>query len=82
MKEISEKKFHISDIARNFARNNKIFGCALALPLVDGVDYSKPFNIDGVKRNSYKGISIIEPYWITPELDAEATSNPGILHFY
>lgn len=82
IKQISEQKFRISDIARNFARNNKIFGCALALPVVDGIDYSKPFNIDGVRRGAYKGISLIEPYWITPELDAEATSAPESLHFY
>lgn len=82
IKQISEQKFRISDIARNFARNNKIFGCALALPVVDGIDYAKPFNIDGVRRGSYKGISLIEPYWITPELDVEATSAPESLHFY
>nr|DAL93360.1 MAG TPA: portal [Caudoviricetes sp.] len=82
IKQISEQKFRISDIARNFARNNKIFGCALALPVVDDIDYAKPFNIDGVRRGSYKGISLIEPYWITPELDVEATSAPESLHFY
>lgn len=82
IKQVSERKYNISNIARNFARNNKIFGCALALPVVDGIDYVKPFNIDGVRRGSYKGISLIEPYWVMPELDMEATSAPESLHFY
>lgn len=82
IKQVSERKYNISNIARNFARNNKIFGCALALPVVDGIDYAKPFNIDGVRPGSYKGISLIEPYWIMPELDMEATSAPESLHFY
>ena len=82
IKQVSERKYNISNIARNFARNNKIFGCALALPVVDGIDYAKPFNIDGVRRGSYKGISLIEPYWVMPELDMEATSAPESLHFY
>lgn len=82
IKQVSERKYNISNVARNFARNNKIFGCALALPVVDGIDYAKPFNIDGVRPGSYKGISLIEPYWIMPELDMEATSAPESLHFY
>lgn len=82
IKQISEQKFNISTIARNFARNNKIFGCALALPIIEGIDYSKPFNIDGVRRGSYKGMSLIEPYWIIPELDVEASSSPESRHFY
>lgn len=82
IKQVSERKYNISNIARNFARNNKIFGCALALPVVDGIDYAKPFNIDGVRWGSYKGISLIEPYWVMPELDMEATSAPESLHFY
>lgn len=82
IKQVSERKYNISNIVRNFARNNKIFGCALALPVVDGIDYAKPFNIDGVRPGSYRGISLIEPYWIMPELDMEATSAPESLHFY
>ena len=50
--------------------------------MVDGIDYAKPFNIDGVRPGSYRGISLIEPYWIMPELDMEATSAPESLHFY
>lgn len=33
-------------------------------------------------RQFQRVLSLIEPYWITPELDAEATSAPESLHFY
>lgn len=82
IKQVSEHKFNISDVACKFARNNKIFGCALALPIIDGIDYAKPFNIDGVRPHSYHGIALIEPYWITPELDVEAISKPQSRHFF
>lgn len=76
------------EIAKNlveFIRMGRIFGIRVALYIVDSPDkdyYTKPFNIDGVRPGSYKGISQIDPYWITPELDAESAANPASKHFY
>lgn len=44
--------------------------------------YANPFNIDAVKPNSYRGMVQIDPYWMIPELDAEAAANPESKHFY
>ena len=44
--------------------------------------YRNPFNPDGVMPGSYKGISQIDPYWITPQLSAEASGNPAAIDFY
>lgn len=44
--------------------------------------YENPFNIDGVKKGSYKGMSQVDPYWITPELDQDAAANPMSPDFY
>jgi len=65
-----------------FVRFGRIYGIRIALFVVDGIDYEKPFNIDGVRSGSYKGISQIDPYWITPELDADAAANPASMYFY
>lgn len=68
-----------------FARFNRIFGIRIALFQVESDDpdyYTNPFNPDGIKPGSYKGISQVDPYWITPELDADAVSNPASRHFY
>jgi phage-related protein (TIGR01555 family) len=64
----------------------RVFGIRLALFLVDAKDkveyYKNPFNIDAVKEGSYLGISQIDPYWITPELDIKSASDPASMSFY
>jgi len=80
-----DKKYKLHKNLVGFARFNRVFGIRIALFNVDSDDpnyYSKPFNIDGVKIGSYKGITQIDPYWITPELDQEATANPASPDFY
>lgn len=67
---------------REFARNARIFGIRHALFIVDGIDYELPFNLDGVKPGSYKGISQIDPYWMVPEFASSSISDPGAMHFY
>lgn len=68
-----------------FVQMGRIFGIRIAMFRVESSDpdyYLKPFNPDGVTPGSYKGISQIDPYWITPQLDAEAAGNPASIHFY
>lgn len=63
----------------------RIFGIRIAMFIVDSDDpefYKKPFNIDGVKEGSYRGISQIDPYWMTPQLDTEAAGVPMAIDFY
>lgn len=59
-----------------------VFGVGLAVPRVDGADYEKPFNIDGIKKGSYHGFAVIDPYWLTPELDEDGQTNPTSPSFY
>ena len=66
-------------------RFKNIFGIRVAIFVVDSPDdkyYEKPFNIDGVTKGSYKGISQIDPYWMMPMMTAESTSDPSNIHFY
>jgi len=68
-----------------FEQFKRIFGIRIALFIVESDDpdyYLKPFNPDGVKKGSYKGISQIDPYWITPLLDREGSTNPASQNFY
>ncbi len=81
-----------SDITYNINHNlveliqmGRVFGIRIAMFVVDSTDkdyYAKPFNLDGITPRSYKGISQIDPYWITPQLDDEAAGDPGSIHFY
>ena len=82
IKDASYRDFHINELCVEHTINKKTYGYSLVVPIVDGVDMSKPYNIDGVKKGSYKGMTVVEPYWVTTELDADAASNPASLHFY
>lgn len=67
-------------------RMGRIFGVRIAMFVVETPDpiayYQNPFNIDAVTPGSYRGISQIDPYWIMPELDEEATADPSSMNFY
>lgn len=80
-----DKSMKVSKHLVEFARFNRVFGIRIAIFDVrsdDPLYYEKPFNIDGVTRGSYRGVSQVDPYWITPELDADAAANPGSRFFY
>lgn len=68
-----------------FVQMGRVFGIRVAMFVVESDDpeyYSNPFNPDGVTEGSYRGISQIDPYWITPQLDTEASANPAAIGFY
>lgn len=80
-----EKKFDVQKHCIEYIRNARIFGIRHALFLVTSDDpdyYEKPFNPDGVKPGSYRGISQIDPYWMTPVLNLQAAADPADPHFY
>lgn len=68
-----------------FIKFGRVFGIRIAMFKIDSTDpeyYFKPFNIDGVLPGSYKGISQIDPYWVTPQLDPASAGDPSSIHFY
>jgi uncharacterized protein len=80
-----DKKFEILRNCVEFIRLGRVFGIRVAMFNVESPDpdyYTKPFNPDGVRPGSYKGISQIDPYWITPELGGDAAANPASPDFY
>lgn len=80
-----DKIFKIKQNCIEFVHQGRVFGIRIAMFIVESKDkdyYSKPFNIDGVKPDSYKGISQIDPYWVTPLLDNSAAANPAAIDFY
>lgn len=82
LRYLADKKYNIIPQTLKYLVNNRTFGVAYALPIVDGIDYSAPFNIDGVKSGSYKGMRIIDPIWLIPEFNLSAVSKPDDKGFY
>jgi hypothetical protein len=80
-----DKHYGIKKHCVDFVAKGRVFGIRIALFHVDSTDpdyYVKPFNPDGIRPGSYRGISLIDPTWVTPELDFYATANPASQHFY
>lgn len=80
-----DKKVKVKENLSELARFKNIFGIRIAIFDIDSDDpdyYEKPFNIDGVAEGSYKGISQVDPYWMTPLMTSESTSNPAAIDFY
>lgn len=75
------KGFNIKSVCSIFGQKKRQFGQVLAFPIVDGADYSNPFNIDGIKPNSYKGMTVVDPVWYVPILDEEAVGDPSSLRY-
>jgi uncharacterized protein len=69
----------------DFIYYGRVFGIRIAMFKVDSDDpqyYYKPFNPDGIMPGSYRGISQIDPYWVTPQLDPESAGDPSSINFY
>lgn len=77
-----DKRMNLNRTMYNFIRKGRIFGIRIALFQIDGVDYSQPFNPDGITPGSYKGIVQVDPYWILPELAVTTASDPMSKHYY
>lgn len=80
-----DKKFNVAKNLVEFTTFKRIFGIRIAIFVVDSDDedyYLKPYNPDGIKPGSYRGISQVDPYWMTPFMGQEAIQDPAAIHFY
>jgi hypothetical protein len=80
-----DKVYKLTHNLTQFVRKGRMFGIRVAVFKVDSPDpfyYEKPFNIDAVTPNSYRGIKMIDPYWTAPLLDMESAGDPFSLKFY
>ena len=80
--ERSKKEFKIPEICVRAESKTREFGGIVVVPVIDDVDFEKPFDISAVKKGAYKGLQVVEPYWIQPEMDKDSTLQPETLGFY
>lgn len=80
-----DKRLGLTKHLLEYVRHGRIFGVRIAIFRVESADpefYEKPFNLDGVRPGSYKGILQVDPYWVAPLLDGPAASDPTDPNFY
>ena len=85
LKRIADKQMRIAEVLRTFGNHQRGFGVAYVIPVFkdgDAHDYSKPFNIDGIKKGSFVGFKTVEPIWMSYEFNSEGANSPTSLNFY
>ena len=79
------KKYRLDKQMQEWVRFGRVFGVRIAIFQVESTDpkyYERPFNLDAVTPGSFKGISQVDPYWVMPELDGPAVTDPASQQFY
>lgn len=80
-----DKKYAVNKSMKELIHFGRIYGMRIAAFLVSSTDpdyYEKPFNIDGVTPGSYRGITQIDPQWVTPQLTDANLRDPFSSSFY
>lgn len=80
-----DKKYKVHANLVELITKKRVFGFRIAIFVVESDDedyYLKPFNIDGITPGSYKGISQVDPYWMTPLMGEDSIQNPAGINFY
>lgn len=85
----ADKRYKLNKNLAEFITKGRMFGVRICIFKVDygggeadADAYAKPFNIDGVRKGSYRGMVQVDPYWCTPELDGPSSAQPDTMHFY
>ncbi len=81
----ASKRFRLNKQMQEWVRLGRTFGIRIAIFQVESTDpkyYERPFNPDAVKPGSFRGISQVDPYWCTPELNGPAVMDPASQEFY
>lgn len=80
-----DKKLRVQQSLVELIHNKRVFGFRIALFVIDSDDpdyYLKPYNPDGIKPGSYRGISQVDPTWMTPFMGDDSVMDPASIHFY
>lgn len=78
---VQQTKFNLNEVLLKWAYYRNLYGVSYLLPIIDGIDYEKPYNPDGIKKGSLKGFTVIEPYWMIPQFDKDVMTDPTNMKF-
>lgn len=82
--EQQDKKYKLSENLIQGVHFNNVFGIRHILfkHRNPNFEYDKPFNADSFGPGDYAGMSQIDPYWITPEINDADLTDPTRIGFY
>lgn len=83
LKQMSDRKMKIKQICRDANIFKKTYGQILLVPTFNvDVDMSEPFDLKKIKKGTYTGMQIIQPFWVQYQMGVEQLSRPDRRGFY
>lgn len=83
LKKKSDKEMLIKDVVRDADIFRKVYGQIVVIPAFkDDVDMEKPYDPSKIKKGSYKGMTLVQPFWITYQMSADGVANPQMSGYY
>lgn len=82
--ERADRRLRVAWNLQQFVHLGRVFGTRVLMFDIDSPEvgyYEHPFNPDGVRPGSYRGIIQVDPQWCVPELE-NANLEPGQAGFY
>lgn len=85
LKRKSDKEMRMKDLVRNADIFKKVYGQILIVPTFN-VDMKKamekPYDASKIKKGSYTGMTLIQPFWVTYEMSGDGIMNPQMAGYY
>ncbi|VFR32516.1 Phage-related protein [plant metagenome] len=82
----TDKKYAVKKHLRELVHFGRVYGGRIVLFDVQAENpeefYKAPFNLDGIQPGSYKGMSQIDPNWVTPVLTDDNLRDPASQTYY
>lgn len=66
--QVAINKFACWEALADTIKWARLYGGALAVPIIDGADYSKPLNPDAIGKGKFKGILVLDRWMVDPSL--------------
>lgn len=85
LKTISDKKMGIKDVCRDANVFKKMFGQIVAVPSFSTdmrKAMEKPYTPGAVKKGTYTGMALVQPFWITYQLSGDGVARPDKNGYY
>lgn len=85
LKDISDRKMKIKRICRAANVYKNVYGQILVCPTfsVDMTkEMEKPYNPSKIKKGTYTGMTVIQPFWVTYQLSVDGVAHPEVNGYY
>jgi hypothetical protein len=66
--QVAINKFSCWEALSETIKWARLYGGALALPIIDGADYSKPLNENAIGKGKFKGILVLDRWMVDPNV--------------